>query len=198
MGPFGEPVIPYRKREPLFISGVNNFFKKSTLLKIGGFDPIIKYGGPDLELGIRARLFGAKVLGDLSNIVDHTSRPVDAHFRSPKNRENLIYFLVSRVSYSYLKNFEWRYGINLSLRYTIYHFYESLRALRNEDVKIMKGFLRGIFWILINFGKIIINHYRVKRNVKGSKLIKKFFHPELFSIKRLTKPKPSPFSRKLY
>ncbi|NVM04163.1 MAG: glycosyltransferase [Candidatus Helarchaeota archaeon] len=184
LGAHGAGVAPYQVRNPLFLSGVATFFKRSTLIKMGGFDPIMIYGGADLEIGIRARLFGAKVLGDINTIVDHTESPVKDHFRARKNLEKYIYFQLSRHTYLYLKNFEWKYGINLSLRYFLYINYICIRELLKKHVSVIKGYLKGIFWILINLGTIFINHNRVKRNVKSSKIIKKFFHPNpnIFSL----------------
>ncbi|MHA1381719.1 MAG: glycosyltransferase family 2 protein [Candidatus Helarchaeota archaeon] len=188
LGKFGESVKPYRIKEPLYISGVATFFKKSTLLKMGGFDPIMIYGGADMDLGIRARYYGAKILGDISTVVDHTKLPIGEHVRAPKNSEKYMYFQFSRVIYIFLKNFEWRYGINFALRYFLLCSYEAFKGLKNKDLGIVKGYLKAIFWIFTNLGIIFINHKRVIRKIKGFQLVKKFFHQDPFSIKKIFKP----------
>ena len=195
LGTFGETILPYRKKEPLYISTANAFFKKTTLLKVGGFDHIIAYGGGDLDVGIRMRLFGGHVFGNVNTIVDHTYQPSGEDIRAPKNRENLMYFIVSRVIYTYLKNFEWRYGIFLAIRHILLRTYDAIRELINKDIKIFKGYLRALFWISLNFGNIFINHGRIKRNVKSSIIFKKFFHPKPISIKRIISPGPTPYKR---
>ncbi|MFX0136631.1 MAG: glycosyltransferase family 2 protein [Candidatus Hodarchaeota archaeon] len=176
LGPFGEIVLPYRKNEPIFISGVNLFFKKSTFYKVGGLDPMIDYASDDLDLALRVRFIGGKVMGNTNIVVDHTNIPTDEHLRAPNNIEKFLSRSVSRVIYTYLKDFEWRYGIKLAFRYFLIKTYDAFIELGKKNQRAFIGYLKGIYWILLNFGIIIKKHMRVKRLVKGSDILKKFLH----------------------
>ncbi len=168
----------YRKNDPLFISTVNAFFNTRTLRKMGGLDPIMAYGGADMELGIRARLFGAKISGEMNTIVDHTRKPKGEHFRARKNIEKLTYYQLSRHIYLFLKNFEWRFGIIFSLRIFLFKSIQLMGALIKKNLGYIKGYIKAIFWILSNLGTIILNHNKVKRKIKSFKIVKKYYHPK--------------------
>ncbi|KKQ49402.1 MAG: Glycosyl transferase family 2 [Candidatus Woesebacteria bacterium GW2011_GWC1_38_13] len=168
-----------KEEEILSASGSACVIKKDVFVKIGGYDPEYGIGYEDMDLALRARSMGYKVIRYPNAIVYHKRASTDlAPFVRLKVKQH---FNKNRIA-TMIKN----YPLTLLLRslpvtILLYKFIGTWEWIVNRNWNIGLTRFTSIGWVIINLGQITSKRKRVKNITK-----KNFQFPiNLFSQKSL-------------
>jgi GT2 family glycosyltransferase len=146
-----------------YIMGVLTFFRKSTMIEIGGFDTSFGYGYEDIDLGWRFYLSGYKVMYVPKSVIYHKSGATSRMAKNRKIRPNLYYLIKRNRLIALLKN----YGIRnmlvalfvSSFEYFLTLYYFMLNRERLHSLAIVKAML----YILPNLRLIFVQRSKVQQ-----------------------------------
>lgn len=172
--------------EPTFPPGACMILRRSMIEMIGLFDPNYFFYHDDIDVGLRARIAGFKVMYVPSSIAYHVEGGTMSGY-TEKNGLN-YYSLISRLGL-FIKNFEFKSILKNGIPMLVSYFLAISIFLKNGDIALI---FKTFFWTISNFkndwkSRQFIQH-RIRR-IPDSELFEYFIDYTLFlSGIRMTPP----------
>jgi GT2 family glycosyltransferase len=168
-------------KQPRFVVqpyGASMLVKKTVFEELGGFDEDYWTSIEDLDIGLRAWLYGYKVVYAPSSIFYHVAGGTAG---KGGNLTDVMVFHTAKNSYmNILKSFDLPH-IFLGVFFSLVYYFETSVWFIAKKRRLHAALLivKAHFWVLENFGSIIVKRSVIQKNRKLR--YSSLFKPEFFA-----------------